>query len=51
MTKGIKLFKSIFNHSNTNTTKEYTGLTEEKANYYYGEMAVFFEQHSTGETD
>lgn len=44
----MELLQTIYNHSDTKTTKHYIGLTREKVNQYYDDMGVFFDDYVTG---
>ena len=44
----MEILQSIYNHSNTKTTKNYIGLTKEKVNEYYEDIGNFFEEFAVG---
>lgn len=44
----MELLQTIYNHSDTKTTKHYIGLTKEKVNQYYDDMGGFFDDYVTG---
>lgn len=41
----MELLQTIYNHSDTKTTKNYIGLTKEKVDKYYDDMGEFFENY------
>jgi len=41
----MELLQSIFNHSDTKTTKHYIGLTKKKIDQYYDDMGDFFNEY------
>lgn len=45
----MELLQTIYNHSDTKTTKHYIGLTREKVNKYYDDMGEFFDDYVTGD--
>lgn len=45
----MELLQTIYNHSDTKTTKSYIGLTREKVNAYYNSFGEFFGEYITGE--
>lgn len=44
----MELLQSIYNHSSTNVTRHYIGLTKKKVDAYYDDMGVFFEDYVVG---
>lgn len=44
----MELLQTIYNHSDTKTTKCYIGLTKEKVNGYYTDFGDFFTTHIKG---
>lgn len=44
----MELLQTIYNHSDTKTTKHYIGLTKEKVDRYYDDMGEFFDDYVTG---
>lgn len=47
----MELLQTIYNHSDTKTTKHYIGLTKEKVNQYYDDMGGFFDDYVTGDKE
>lgn len=47
----MELLQTIYNHSDTKTTKHYIGLTKEKVNQYYDDMGNFFDGYITGDKE
>lgn len=47
----MELLQSIYNHSDTKTTKHYIGLTRQKINAYYDDFGTFFDEYVTGEKE
>lgn len=47
----MELLQTIYNHSDTKTTKHYIGLTKQKVDKYYDDMGVFFDDYVTGEKE
>ena len=47
----MELLQTIYNHSDTKTTKHYIGLTKEKVNQYYDDMGEFFGDYVTGDKE
>ena len=45
----MELLQTIYNHSDTKTTKHYIGLTKQKVDQYYDDMGAFFDDYVTGE--
>ena len=45
----MELLQTIYNHSDTKTTKHYIGLTKQKVNGYYDDMGEFFEDYIVGD--
>lgn len=41
----MELLQTIYNHSDTKTTKRYIGLTKEKVDTYYDDMGNFFDEY------
>lgn len=41
----MEILQTIFNHSDTKTTKHYIGITKQKVNQYYDDFGDFFERH------
>lgn len=44
----MELLQTIYNHSDTKTTKHYIGLTKQKVDAYYDDMGSFFDDYVTG---
>ena len=44
----MELLQTIFNHSDSKTTKHYIGLTKQKIDQYYDDMGEFFGDYVTG---
>ncbi len=47
----METLQTIFNHSDTKTTKNYIGLTKEKVDQYYDDMGNFYAEYVTGDKD
>lgn len=47
----MELLQTIYNHSDTKTTKSYIGLTREKINQYYDDMGEFFGNYVVGDME
>ncbi len=47
----MELLQTIFNHSDTKTTKKYIGLTKKKIDEYYDDMGGFFDDYITGDKE
>lgn len=45
----MELLQTIYNHSDTKTTKHYIGLTKQKIDQYYDDMGEFFGEYVTGD--
>lgn len=45
----MELLQTIYNHSDTKTTKHYIGLTRKKVTTYYNDMGSFFDEYVTGD--
>ncbi len=45
----MEILQTVFNHSDTKTTKHYIGLTKEKVNQYYNDIGNFFGDYVTGD--
>lgn len=45
----MELLQTIYNHSDTKTTKHYIGLTKQKVDEYYDDMGEFFDEYVTGD--
>lgn len=45
----MELLQTIYNHSDTKTTKHYIGLTKKKIDQYYDDMGEFFGEYVTGD--
>lgn len=45
----MELLQTIYNHSDSKTTKHYIGLTKQKVNQYYDDMGSFFDEYVTGD--
>lgn len=45
----MELLQTIYNHSDTKTTKHYIGLTKQKVDKYYDDMGEFFDDYVTGD--
>ena len=44
----MELLQTIYNHSDTKTTKHYIGLTKKKIDSYYDDFGSFFDDYVTG---
>lgn len=44
----MELLQTIYNHSDTKTTKHYIGLTKKKIDTYYDDMGNFFDEYVVG---
>ena len=44
----MELLQTIYNHSDSKTTKHYIGLTKQKVDKYYDDMGNFFDEYVTG---
>lgn len=47
----MELLQTIYNHSDTKTTKHYIGLTKEKVDQYYDDFGSFFDDYVTGDKE
>ncbi len=47
----MELLQTIYNHSDTKTTKHYIGLTKQKVDTYYDDMGSFFNDYVTGDKE
>ena len=47
----MEILQTIYNHSDTKTTKCYIGLTKEKVNRYYEDMGDFFDEYVIGKKE
>lgn len=47
----MELLQTIYNHSDTKTTKHYIGLTKKKVDKYYEDMGEFFGDYITGDKE
>lgn len=47
----MELLQTIYNHSDTKTTKHYIGLTKQKIDGYYDDMGLFFDAYVTGDKE
>ena len=47
----MELLQTIYNHSDSKTTKHYIGLTKQKVNRYYDDMGSFFDEYVTGDKE
>lgn len=47
----MEILQTIYNHSDTKTTKRYIGLTKQKVDKYYDDMGDFFNDYITGEKE
>ena len=45
----MELLQTIYNHSDSKTTKHYIGLTKQKVDAYYDDMGAFFDDYVTGD--
>lgn len=45
----MELLQTIYNHSDTKTTKHYIGLTKQKIDAYYDDFGAFFTDYVTGD--
>ena len=47
----MEILQTIYNHSDTKTTKHYIGLTKQKVDKYYDDMGDFFDDYIIGEKE
>lgn len=47
----MELLQTIYNHSDTKTTKHYIGLTKKKIDAYYDDMGEFFDDYVVGDKE
>lgn len=47
----MEILQTIFNHSDTKTTKHYIGLTKQKVDKYYDDMGEFFNDYVLGDRE
>lgn len=47
----MEILQTIYNHSDTKTTKHYIGLTKQKVDKYYDDMGSFFDNYIVGEKE
>lgn len=47
----MELLQTIYNHSDTKTTKHYIGLTKQKVDAYYDDMGNFFNDYILGDKE
>lgn len=47
----MEILQSIYNHSDTKTTKHYIGLTKKKVDQYYDDMGTFFTDYVVGDKE
>lgn len=47
----MEILQTIYNHSDSKTTKRYIGLTKQKVDKYYDDMGNFFNDYITGEKE
>ena len=47
----MELLQSIYNHSDSKTTKRYIGLTKEKMDQYFDDMGIFFSNYVVGDME
>lgn len=47
----MELLQTIYNHSDTKTTKHYIGLTKKKVDKYYDDMGEFFDDYIVGDKE
>ena len=47
----MELLQTIYNHSDSKTTKHYIGLTKQKIDKYYDDMGTFFDEYVTGDKE
>lgn len=47
----MELLQTIYNHSDTKTTKHYIGLTKKKVDKYYDDMGEFFDDYIIGDKE
>lgn len=47
----MEILQTIYNHSDTKTTKHYIGLTKQKIDAYYNDMGTFFDDYITGDKE
>ena len=47
----MELLQSIYNHSDSKTTKRYIGLTKEKMDQYFDDMGIFFSDYVVGDME
>lgn len=45
----MELLQTIYNHSDTKTTKGYIGMTKQKIDKYYDDMGKFFDEYVVGD--
>lgn len=45
----MELLQTIYNHSDTKTTKHYIGLTKKKIDAYYDDFGTFYDEYVTGD--
>ena len=44
----MEILQTIFNHSDTKTTRRYIGITKQKVDCYYDDMGAFFNEYIVG---
>lgn len=47
----MEILQTIYNHSDTKTTKHYIGLTKKKVDQYYDDMGTFFDDYIVGDKE
>lgn len=47
----MELLQTIYNHSDTKTTKHYIGLTKQKVDKYFDDMGAFYDEYITGDKE
>lgn len=47
----MELLQSVYNHSDSKTTKRYIGLTKEKIDRYFDDMGSFFTEYVVGDME
>ena len=47
----MELLQTIYNHSDTKTTKSYIGLTKQKVDQYYDDFGTFFDDYVVGDKE
>ena len=47
----MEILQTIYNHSDTKTTKHYIGLTKQKIDKYYDDMGDFYDDYVVGDKE